>query len=86
MYRRATTGNARAYMTGGDEESHEEQDPTAAGGLDRRVHERGTPEEGEQGSWQAKALLIEEKRGTPSPRQSDCGTLLSHNPKAPPRM
>ena len=34
------------------------QDPTAAGGPDRRMHDRGAPEEGEQGSCQAEAQLI----------------------------
>ena len=43
---------------GGDEEGHKEQDPGAAGGDDRWVHDRGTPEGREQGSWQKEAQLI----------------------------
>ena len=44
--------------TGGDKESREEQDPTAACSPDWRMHDRGAPEEGEQGSCQAQAQLM----------------------------
>ena len=44
--------------SGRDAEGHEEQDPTAAAGPDRRVHDRGTPEDGEEGSCQTKAQPI----------------------------